>query len=524
MSRLLSHFAAFVIAGATAYASLADASAPRPVRAPAVELVTATADVPQIPVLDGGDPLDWATRIELRLDALAAVRAAGTDQNSPDFGPLPDRLDRVTNTAASDTRVAVHVRDLQSGQTVFDHGGDRSLNPASNQKILTSMAAVELLGADYQFETRLVRDADTLYLIGEGDPGLRVDHLYALAHQAVASGEAEGIRRIVVDESAFSERRFGPGYDADGPGVAYMAPSGALSLTFNTIEITVSPAEYGAPVRVHVQPHSAHVVVESEATTGVGSGLYADTEPVGDTTVVRLSGRLRAGHAPVKLRRRVYDPALFTGGSFAIVLADLLSAEPLRVERGTAPPDAAVVATHRSLPLSRSLDAALKYSNNFCTEQVLRTLGWRASGRPGSWTNGTAAVEDFWATLGHDGDELAFVNGSGLSRSGRATPRALVDLLALTHREGSDSASLLSSMAGAGGEGTLRLRMAQARGRVRAKTGTLNGVSALSGVVASEDGSRTLGFSILVNGGDATRSRALQDRMVLSMLAAVDHG
>ena len=522
MNRLISHAFAFCIAGATAYASLADASegqASETVQAQAAVAPALTVVEAALPGLEvGTEPVNWAVHIERRLTELESKRPPH-GEHSRSFGALAERLDAVADRAGREVRIAVHVRDLASGQTAYDLDGSRPLNPASNQKLLTSIAAVELLGEDYQFETRLARDGDTLYLIGGGDPTLELDDLYTMA--AVARGRLDGIERIVADDSAFTERRFGPGYDPDGPGLAYMAPSGALSLTFNTVQVVVRPGAYNGPVEVEVQPESTHVVVESQATTGGGSRLKVDTERRGDQTVVKLSGSLAAGHAPVRLRRRIYEPGLFTAGALAQILADVGDTAPLPVERGTSPDTARPLATHRSAALPRALESALKYSNNFCTEQTLRTLGWRATGRPGSWENGTAVIQRFWSALGSD-QELDFVNGSGLSRNGRATPRALVDLLTLTQDDSRPSASLHPVMAGAGGEGTLRLRMAQAEGRIRAKTGTMNGVSALSGIVASQDGERRLGFSILVNGGDAATSRSVQDRMVLAMLANVD--
>lgn len=523
MNRLISHVFAFCIAGAAAYASLADASEGE--RGPQVQAAAApalTVVEAALPGLDAGtEPVNWTAHIEQRLADLESKRPgpAEPDPSIGGFGALAERLEAVANGARRDVRVAVHVRDLASGRTAFDLDGSRSLNPASNQKLLTSIAAVELLGEDYQFETRLAREGNTLYLIGGGDPTLKLDDLYTMA--AVARGRLDGVERIVADDSAFTDRRFGPGYDPDGPGVAYMAPSGALSLTFNTVQVVVRPGEYNGPVEVEIQPESTHVVVESEATTGGGARLEVDTEQRGDQTVVKISGSLAGGHAPVRLRRRIYEPGLFTAGALAQILADIDDSAPLSVEQGTTPESARTVATHRSAALPRALEAALKYSNNFCTEQTLRTLGWRATGQAGSWENGTAVIQRFWNALGSDQD-VDFVNGSGLSRNGRATPRALVDLLALTKDSIRPSATLHSAMAGAGGEGTLRLRMAQAEGRIRAKTGTMNGVSALSGIVASEDGERMLGFSILVNGGDAATSRSLQDRMVLAMLANVD--
>lgn len=457
----------------------------------------------------------WPDRVKNRLTALHRLEATAGAQR--DYEALENRLGKIARSVDGRRRVAVHVRDLDSGQVVFDRAGARMLNPASNQKLLTASAAVELLGPDYVFETKLLRKDDSLYLVGSGDPGFMVTHLYDMAQGA----PLEGIERIVVDESAFSPEHFGPGYDPHGPGVAYMAPSSALSMSFNTVVIEVSPGDYQTPVEVSLHPLSTKLVVENEAYTGGGTDLTIDTEARGDLTVVKVSGAMAAGHGAIRTRRRIYDPAAFTGGALAEILAGRDESLPLDIEHGTAPADAEVVAVHRSLPLARGLDSALKYSNNFSTEQVLRTLAWRGTGEPGSWQNGTDLVARYWDAVGND-DALEFVNGSGLSREGRATPRALVDLLARTRQYGSAPSALLPTLAGAGGEGTLRLRVPKAEGRVRAKTGTLNGVCALSGVVASQDGKRMLGFSILVNGGRAVQNRALQDRMLLAMLAEID--
>jgi D-alanyl-D-alanine carboxypeptidase/D-alanyl-D-alanine-endopeptidase (penicillin-binding protein 4) len=331
------------------------------------------------------------------------------------------------------------------------------------------------------------------------------------------------VRRIVVDDTAFSKRRFGPGYDPDGPGLSYMAPSGALSLQFNVLEITARPGPWGEAVAIEVDPPCAHVRIESTAQTGKGRPLVIDTARVEDHTVVRVQGSLAAGHAPVVVRKRVADPALFAGTAFADVLARISEGEPLPVSPGRVPEDATTLHIHRSAPLPDVMSPGLKFSNNFTTEQILRTLGWRLTGRPGDWRGGREALERFWAALGQDPDLLVFENASGLSRTGRLTPRSLVDLLALTAREGSHAAAVLPALPVSGRDGTLRRRLVSSDGRVRAKTGTLSGVGALSGIVASEDGSRRLAFSILVNGGlGSQRTRRIQDRVVLALVDHID--
>ncbi|MCH9680832.1 MAG: D-alanyl-D-alanine carboxypeptidase/D-alanyl-D-alanine-endopeptidase [Deltaproteobacteria bacterium] len=463
----------------------------------------------------------WVGTIARRLEALAAAardHAAERPEHAATTDALLERLRSLATTMHEDAALGIAVRDLSTGAPVFEWDASRSLNPASNHKLLTAVAALELLGADYRWQTQVLRRGDQLVLVGEGDPSLQVGDIAALADAVANAVDLSEIRGIVVDDTAFSSRRFGPGYDAQGPGFSYMAPSGALSLQWNTVEIEVKGAAKGHPVRIAVSPQCDHMEIRSTAKGGRGA-LSAQTWAHDEHTVVDVRGHLRAGTRYTK-RRRVNDPGRFTASAFAAQL-QRHGAGPLKIVRGSAPPSAALVATHRSAPLPEVLESALAYSNNFTTEQVLRTLGWRMSGEAGDWNNGHRALERYWEAAGLPLEALAFENASGLSSVGRITAAALADLLAFAAREGSPAAALWSALPVAGREGTLRGRLRRSHGRVRAKTGTLRGASALSGVVEVKGG-RRLGFSILVNGPvSARRSRRLQDDVVMALL---EHG
>jgi D-alanyl-D-alanine carboxypeptidase/D-alanyl-D-alanine-endopeptidase (penicillin-binding protein 4) len=238
----------------------------------------------------------------------------------------------------------------------------------------------------------------------------------------------------------------------------------------------------------------------------------------GEHTVVEVSGRIARRARAVRVRRRVGDPGRFFATTLADRFARLTGTEPIAVTRGAAPSDAMVVARHASAPLPEVLHSALSYSNNFTIEQVLRTLGARASGRPGDGANGRAAVERFFAAIGRDPTELVFVNASGYSRRGRVSADALVHLLRVSAGPDAPSSALVPSLPAPGERGTLRHRLPRARGRVRAKTGTLRGANALSGIVRARDGHR-YGFSILVNGTvSSARAHRIQDRIVMALL------
>lgn len=522
MARSFPQLASFALALTTAYAGLATAGPRMSGQEPVPQSIRGVEEDSPGVTPRARTPLatpTWPEKIAARLaDVRARAEARAWSAEASDDAALRRRLADLVRK--SGPGVAVHVADLDDGTWLFDQNGAARLNPASNQKVLTAIAALELLGPDYRFETRVVRDGDALVLIGDGDPSLQLQGLHALASQVLAAGAAAGARRIVIDERAFSPERVGPGYEEPpGVGPSYLAPSGALSLSFNTVEATIRADGTGASVAL--TPASEHVKVVNRARVGRGRALEVTSTCEAGGTTLTVTGK--APRQATTVRRRICDPGRFTGEAFAAVLHEL-GGPLLPVEVGAASAHAREVASLPSPPLAQILASALKYSNNFTSEQVLRTLGRRMSGEPGSWENGVAALQAFWRAAGNDPRELVLENGSGLSLRGRVTPRGLVRVLALARDEGAAAAAILPALAGAGGEGTLRLRMTTGRGRVRAKTGTLGSASALSGIAATPDGRRALGFSVLVNGKKLAlpRARRLQDRIVLALLDHLD--
>ncbi len=454
------------------------------------------------------------------------------DGLAEEIGKIVARLERTTD-------VSVHIRELASDDVLFDYHGDAPLNPASNHKLLTTAAALDLLGPEFRFETRALRAGTDLYVIGEGDPTLDEVALQAMAGEIAAGTDAGSLRRLVIDDLAFSPRTLAPGFSDEGVGVSYQAPSGALSLNFNTVEVTVrapkklrgKPASKEPPrLEVELRPPSTHLVALDLATVGRGTlavRTYAGL-PVGEQarTVVELTGKLRPGRS-LTVRRRVVDPGLYTGGALAVMLAEKTGTPPLPGERGSASAvdDAAVgVLRRESEPLTQVAGGALAWSNNFMAEQLLRTLGWRMTGEPGDWENGAEVVQAYWTALGLPADALVFENGSGFSQRGRVTTTALVDLISVA---AGGNNGLVSALPVAGENGTLRARLRRSGKRVRAKTGTMDGISGLSGVITAEDGTPQVAFSILSNvraGGAsaAARRKRAEDAIVTAVLAALD--
>jgi D-alanyl-D-alanine carboxypeptidase/D-alanyl-D-alanine-endopeptidase (penicillin-binding protein 4) len=480
------------------------------------------------------DDVEATRRLEAKLGAFSRrVEAARSSlAPAPNVAFDPDRLrvdvESIVARLGPGARVGVHVRDLASDTVLFDLQGDTLLNPASNHKVLTSSGVIDLVGADYRFETTARWDGSIVYVQGTGDPLLDPTSFETMADQIVARiGIAAEVEAVMVDDSAFSGHRLAPGFDAGGAGVSYQAPSGALSANFNTVEVVVYPIAGSKRTAVKVRPSSTHVRVSNRSRRGTGR-LFISTRPApspdGPVTLVEVGGSTLSAQTQ---RRRVSDPGLFAGGILASEIADRQETVPAVVLRGAPPAEAEIIAVHVSEEVLEAVSGVLAFSNNFVAEQLLRTLGWRITGAPGDWENGSEVLRGYWAALGNAPEHLEFENGSGLSVMGRVTPVGLVNVLSVGHRLHRGQRGLVDALPIAGLEGTVKSRLQSTNHRVRAKTGTLDGVSGLTGVITDAEGVPDIAFSILINeapdaSGPHRRRKRVEDDIVEAVLEAVD--
>ena len=335
---------------------------------------------------------------------------------------------------------------VQAGQVVYRDHADRAVLPASNMKLVTATALLDVLGSRYRFKTRVVamqRPVDgvvngDLYLVGGGDPLLRLpsyaagieggDPVYTdftrLPGLLAAAGVHEVTGSVVGDDTRYDDVRAVASWPASYAAEGDVGPLSALGLDDGF-------AVAGPPV-----PDSASPPVQS---AGVLTGLLVKDG-------IEVEGTPEAGAAP-------------TG---ATTLAALVSP-----------------------PLSRVLGEVLRESDNTAMELLTKELGLKRSG-VGSTAAGIAAVRADLAAEHVPVPGLVNLDGSGLSRSDRVTCAVLVAVL---ERAGYDGL-LMQDLPVAAESGTLadELRGTVAAGRVHAKTGTLNGVKALSGWVAPATG------------------------------------
>ncbi len=446
--------------------------------------------------------------------ALAALFCAETAAASELAARVEEKLSAGPLARAT---VAVHVLDLADGRVLYSRNAARRLIVASNAKLVTAAAALEALGEHYEFTTALYGTGPVaggvlrgdLVLRGGGDPtiGGRHDEEDALAvmRRWARVLRARGIERIeggVVADDAFFDRTFRhPDWGGYPAWKWYYAPVSASSINDNCVTMTVRPGGApGAAAMAEVHPASAAVSLRVTCTTSADKhAVWFDREP--GSWTVRVGGRIRAGREGYSHEVTVPDPPLYA----ARALRQALEAEgiavggPARVAPAARPPavrgEPLLVRRAALAPVLRRM---VKRSHNHYAEQVFKTIGAEAVGR-GSWPSGAARAEGVLRELGFTDGQFQVADGSGLSRNNRHTAELLAALL-WRMRKGRRGADLTPLLAVAGLDGTLDGRLAEApyAGNVRAKTGYLNGVGALSGYATARSG-RQVAFSILIN-------------------------
>ena len=444
-------------------------------------------------------------------------------------------------------RYSVLALSLETGDTLYARGARDLLAPASNMKLLTTAAALRYLGPDFRYQTFLLADGPVeagrlrgdLVLYGTGDPGLSEDtgsQLFeALANSLARAGISVVEGAVLGDGTFFSGPLLGEGWNPEDLNDWFTAPSSGLTLNENMVTLRVVPSATGGTPAIHTIPEGADVPMRVTARTGGGGGRVTirRNDP---TQPITIDGAIAPRGREVWRQMTVPDPAQYA----ASVLETVLEARGIRViggARTVAGPSASrvtgrslwapgvaaahrgprVLARHESPPLLDYLKIVNKKSHNLFAEITLKTIGRVVAG-DGSFAGGSAVVRSFLANeVKADTAGLRMLDGSGLSSLNRISAATFVDVL--RHMARTDLWTLYwETLPEAGNPRELR-RMYQtpAAGNLRAKTGTIEHVSALSGVVRSANGERIL-FSIIANDVPTTwGAKRIEDRIGVSL-------
>ena len=410
----------------------------------------------------------------------------------------------------SDMVASVQVSELGTGQVLMEANPDLALVPASTMKVLTSACALSSLGAEFCYTTSVFVDGqkdstvENLYIRGSGDPHFVTEDLFVLARMIKDKGLLEIRGSIFVDDSFFMPSK--PLDENEELGLrSYHAPYSALSLNFNSVKILTLPAtSAGILARVTLDPSSQFVSLKSNVRTIEGSRAAqveinktteaSEREHISVTGSIGMEAQVRGKYVNVS------NPALY----FGYTLKEFLQREGIKVngsiKRSLTPPSVSPLCEYTSKPMGLIVYWLNKFSNNFMAEQICLTVGAKAFGAPGTREKGLEALKRFLVACGVKETSFSLSDASGLSRANKISASAMVKVLQTAVGDFSYGPEYLSSFAVSGVDGTLKEKFNEEgmRRRVRAKTGTLRGVSALAGFGVSREG-KILAFSVIVN-------------------------
>jgi serine-type D-Ala-D-Ala carboxypeptidase/endopeptidase (penicillin-binding protein 4) len=444
----------------------------------------------------------------------------------------------------------VMVVSLDRGDTLFALNPDRPLAPASNAKLFSTAAALYYLGPEFRFVTYLLADGPIhdgvlegdLVLYGTGDPAISARMLEgptavlrALVDTLIAAGIREVRGDVVGDGSYFDDEWVGPGWQENDLDAWYGAPVGALSFAENVVSIRFQPTSTGQAAQLRTTPDTRGLAVENRVVT-VGSGTSRVAFERREGRLVAV-GQVRAGGGGIVRSVPVVDPANYAAAALRSVLEErgVAVAGAVRSVRRPGESRAAfangapgssggaaprVLAAHFSPPLSEIAAVTNHVSHNLFAEALLKAVG-RVAGGEGTFAAGSQAVRRFLEReLGPEPVSISQVDGSGLSRNNLVTARTAVRLLDYMPRSDVWQSYFSSLPAAAVPDGLeQRMRGTAAAGNLRAKTGTIRRVSALSGYVRSAEG-ELLAFSILANGVPSTARAKRSEDAIGGRLAA----
>jgi serine-type D-Ala-D-Ala carboxypeptidase/endopeptidase (penicillin-binding protein 4) len=467
----------------------------------------------------------WLASVFLLLPTAAAGQAGQAL-------PLQAQAEEIVTSASGSWGVMAWSITRQTPLISID--ASNALIPASNNKVLTAIWALDTLGADHRFATDLllagplengVLRGDVI-LRGSGNPAFGYPPRLGLSMfveepmtpiRKMAARLADlGVRAVeggvVGDASVFDDDLIGPSWPGDtGAGAAQYAPRvSGLPFQRNMIWVEAVLPPDGGPPQIRSDPPVEVVPVVANVRRGTGRA-FAVRRAREDT--IRVSGAV-AGRGPHRYGVGVADPALMTADALRQALLEVGIEVRAPARTGVVPDGATLVHRHLSIPLGLMIPFLNQNSDNFFAEHLWKAASHAAIGVGSYVRGGPASALHFMHHANVPPGEVYQFDGSGLSNLTRMSANSLVRALVYAHQQPYSELWHRSMAVAADPAGTMSrmFRGTPAAGNLHAKTGFIRGVRTLSGYVRATNG-ELIAFSFLYNGGNTNGARAVQERL-----------
>ncbi|MBO0962235.1 D-alanyl-D-alanine carboxypeptidase/D-alanyl-D-alanine-endopeptidase [Neobacillus sp. MM2021_6] len=433
------------------------------------------------------------------------------------------------------TIAGISIRSAASGEIIYDHQGDIRLRPASNMKLLTAAAALQVLGEKYRFKTEVLSDAPlkkqtlegNLFLKGYGDPTLLKSDFDKMAVELKELGIKRIKGNVVGDDSHYDNERYSLDLPWSDETTYYGAQISALTAAptndydSGSVMVKIKPGlKSGDKVEVVVTPETNYVKIINKAETVEADGkkkIKVEREHAKNT--ITIEGTIPVTTKAVTEWIGVWDPTKYATTLFKQSLAKNGIKVSGKIRTGTASNTAKVLTSHQSMPLSELLIPFMKLSNNGHAEVLVKEMGKVVKGK-GSWETGLEVLETEISKFGVNTKTMVIRDGSGVSHVDLIPANQITQLLFSVQKERWFPAYVHSlPVAGAPEKtigGTLRYRLKDpiVQGKVKAKTGTISTVSSISGYVTTKNGHSFI-FSILLNNlVNEEKAKKIEDRLI----------
>lgn len=439
---------------------------------------------------------------------------------------MAERLDALLNENLLKTsEVGITVFDLTTGESVYRYQDDKLYRPASTQKIITSVTALARLGEDYALDTRLCHSGkvenDTLkgnlYLKGSMDPLFMEEHLDSLVTAVVQKGIRCIVDTLVADVSMMDSVYWGPGWSWDDAPYAFQPYLSPLMLNGGCVDLTVFPTEKDSLPKIECSPASEFYQVRNRAVSfqPQAGRLKITRNWTEHGNFMDVSGNVQ--------RKTTSSLSIYPSQEhFLRILVERLQGQGVKIvtvvcSNKEEVSDSLVTFFTIRRPLKAVLQEALKESNNLCAESMFFHLARQSSEAGGlNFKEGTKAVGSFMEdVLGFNPSNYRIADGSGISLYNYVSPRLLLEYLKYAYYHRNVFFPFYEALPVAGIDGTLKNRMKKspAYRNVRAKTGSVTGVSSLAGYAKTKDGHQIAFVIINQNVMKLHQARAFQDKM-----------
>ncbi len=420
--------------------------------------------------------------------------------------------------------VGLYVQEIGAPTPLLAWNADAPMNPASAMKLLTTLAALDLLGPAYTWRTEVYTDAPLrgdvlegdLVLKGGGDPKLDLERFWLLLKALRGRGLREIRGDLVADRSAFALDDSDPARFDNAPTRPYNVQPDALLVNYKSIDLQFLPEEDLGTVRIVSLPDLAPIGIVNQLVLGAGSCDFWPERPMTSLQAPQLvfTGVFPRGCGEKRRSFSLLTPDAYLEALFRQLWQEAGGTFTGRVREGRVSATARLLATWESPPLAEVIRDVNKWSNNVMARQLFLTLGLQRNGPPATTLEATRAVQEWLGQIGLEMPGLVLENGSGLSRSERISARNLARLL--EHGwNGPLLPEYLASLPIPGVDGTLRRRLngSPAAGQAHLKSGYIDGVRSVAGYVRDRRG-RWLLLVCIVNHPQAVAAQPFLDVLV----------